>query len=413
MRLPLMYQVRQKFYRHPNLDLLDRVQEELGRARFWGSLPREARVAVTAGSRGITGIAQIIQAVVGLLLQKGMCPFVLPAMGSHGGGTTAGQLAVLAGLGITTETMGAPVMSTIEVVQLGNLSGGVPVYLNKYAAEADGIIVVNRVKPHPSFRGPVESGLCKMLVIGLGNPTGAESLHRFGPQGLREMIPPAAALITERAPVLYGLAILEGAVDETVDICGTEPEDFAATDQRLLSQARELMPRLPFNNIDLLIVEEMGKCFSGTGMDTNVIGRIRILGEPEPEDLTIKRLVVLDLAEASHGNANGIGLADFTTRRLADKIDWPTTYRNVLTTTFFQRAMLPLVFKDDREAIITALTTLRHLTPEEARVVRIKNTLQLENIEVSEALIPETQDDSHLAVSGRARRLRFNRGRLV
>ena len=233
-----MYQVRQKFYRHPNLDLLDRVQEELGRARFWGSLPREARVAVTAGSRGITGIAQIIQAVVGLLLQKGMCPFVLPAMGSHGGGTTAGQLAVLAGLGITTETMGAPVMSTIEVVQLGNLSGGVPVYLNKYAAEADGIIVVNRVKPHPSFRGPVESGLCKMLVIGLGNPTGAESLHRFGPQGLREMIPPAAALITERAPVLYGLAILEGAVDETVDICGTEPEDFAATDQRLLSQAR-------------------------------------------------------------------------------------------------------------------------------------------------------------------------------
>lgn len=258
MRFPLMYKVRQKMPR-PKLDNIEqRVKAELARGRFWTKLKPGARIAVTAGSRGIANIELILRTVVGVLREKGTQPFIVAAMGSHGGSTVQGQLDVLKSLGITESSMGAPVLATTEVRELGCLKEGLPAYQNKLALESDGIIVVNRVKPHTSFHGRVESGLMKMVAVGLGNAAGATAIHNLGTEGLRENLLPMGKFLVERTPVLFGLGIVEnGAFIE-----GLEPEQFAEGERKLLEESRRLVSRIPFDQLDILVIEEMGKVFS-------------------------------------------------------------------------------------------------------------------------------------------------------
>ncbi|MFZ3171269.1 MAG: lactate racemase domain-containing protein [Carboxydocellales bacterium] len=408
MTLPLMYKVRQQMPRPRLENIAQTVTSELESGQFWAKLKPGARIAVTAGSRGIANIELILKTVVKVLQEKGAQPFILAAMGSHGGGTAAGQLKVLKSLGITESSMGVPVQATTEANELGSIQEGVLVYQNKLAADSDGIVVINRVKPHTSFQGKVESGLFKMLVVGLGNVAGATAIHNLGIQGLENYLLPLGQLIIKQTPVLFGLGIVENGFEETAYIKGFEPAELASGEGKLLQKAKELHSYLPFDQVDLLVVEEMGKVFSGTGMDTKVIGRLRIHDQPEPKKPQIKRIVVLDLVKESHGNANGIGLADFTTKQLVDKIDFKTTYTNVLTATFIQRAMIPMYFPTAKEALEAALQSLS-LKPESARIVRIKNTLQLENIFISQNLLNEAKNNPALEIIGQGQNFGFHK----
>lgn len=413
MKFPLMYQAR---FRLPAPAVAD-VQAEtirlLEESSWWRKLRPGARIGLTAGSRGIADIVSILATAVRFVREKGFQPFIIPAMGSHGGGTPEGQQKLLAGLGITAESVGAPLVGSGESVQIGEVGPGVPVYVNRVALDSEGLIIVNRVKPHTSFRAPVESGLIKMLAVGLGNPRGAGALHSYGVRGLQSYIPLAASCIMERLPVLYGIAVVENAYEQTAELAGMEPGQFYERERELLNTARRLMPRLPFEDLDLLVVRSMGKCFSGAGMDTNIIGRLRIQGEPEPERPRIKRIAVLDLDERSEGNALGIGLADFTTDRLLARVDWTATYLNVLSTTFVMRAMAPMHFPTDEEVVSAALRSLNGADRQAPRVLVIDNTLDLSGIEFSAALLNEARARPDLAVEGEGYGMQFANGGLA
>jgi hypothetical protein len=375
----------------------------LGRLLFPGE-----RVAVTAGSRGIKNIVRIIKTVVDYISSCGCQPFVISAMGSHGGGTAEGQLEVLSGLGITPGEIGVPVLASDSCVPLPAENGEV-FYVSSLALEFDRIIVVNRIKPHTSFHGPAESGLQKMLAIGLGGPEGASRIHCLGVEALPAAIPRAAAVVAAHLPVTLGLAILEDSHDNTMSIEAVFPREFPQREAALLEEARRLMPGLPFDNLDVLVVDEIGKVFSGTGMDTNVIGRLRINGLPEPEKPRIKRIVALGLAPGAKGNAYGIGLADFTTRRLVDGIDYDAMYLNAMTSNFVTRAMVPMIYPDDLSAIRAAIKSLGRVEPEEVRMVRVKNTLHLDRILISRALLEEAAANSTVRIAGDPRPMAFDR----
>lgn len=355
------------------------------------------RIGIPAGSRGILEIPLLLRVLVEHVRQLGAEPVLVPAMGSHGGGTAAGQLAVLESLGITQEALGAPVVGNVEATVVTTAADGEPVFFDRVLAACDGLVVVNRVKPHTSFHGPLESGLTKMLVVGCGKPEGARQFHSLGADLLSQRLREFGSILLRRLPVLGGVAVLENGREEISELVPVQPESWLETEERLLDRARALLPRLPVDRLDLLVIDEMGKNFSGTGMDPNVIGRIGIRGVPDAGPM-IDRLVVLDLSAASHGNANGMGLADFVTRRLADKVDFPATYLNTLTATFVERAKLPIVMESDREAIETALQTLG--SPVEPRIIRIKNTLELERIWVSPVLLGELQGKPGLSAEG-------------
>lgn len=384
---PLMVRVRQKFKQEPAADVAETIREGVAGLCLSGGLRQGARVGITAGSRGIAGIVTVMRTLVAELKKAGVAPVLLASMGSHGGGTAAGQKAVLASLGINEEAVGAPILAGDVWVPLGQTGNGEPVYANKLALSLDGLLVVNRVKPHTSFRGRVESGLVKMLAVGLGGPPGAAVVHRALPSSIPDVLIRIAAFLLEKLPVLGGLALLEDGSGRVVSCQFVAAGDIIEREPELLARARELLPRLPVKEADLLIVEEIGKCFSGTGMDTNVIGRMRIIGQEEPGEPFFSRIVALDLAEASGGNAHGLGLADFTTRALLDKVDWEKTYMNCLTTGYVQRGMIPLVFASEKEAIDAAFRSLP-VAPEEARVVHIQNTSSTGELAVSVNLVP-------------------------
>ena len=358
--------------------------------------------------RGISHIAEIIATVVKEVKDLGGDPFIVPSMGSHGEATSEGQIAVLKSYGITENFVVAPIRSSMEVVKIGEIREGVPVLMDKIAFNSDAIIAVNRVKPHTSFRGPIESGLMKMLAVGLGKHAGACLVHSFGSRGLREMVPQAAHIMLKEANVVLGIAIIENAYDQTAKMVAVEPEDFEKVEPSLLKEACQLMPRLPFDKIDLLIVDEIGKNISGTGMDTNIIGRLMIRGEKEFEKPRVDKIVALDLTSESHGNAIGIGLADITVRRLVNKINYRATYANVLTSGFLNRANIPPTFETDKDAIATALETLRRIEPAKARVVRIQNTLALETIYISEILLKEAEENENIEIIGNINQMLFD-----
>ena len=398
MALPRMVRVRQTFPRPRVADIPRAVTDALGAAN--PPVQRGDIVAVGAGSRGIASIDVIVRATVNWLQDLGARPFVFPAMGSHGGGTAEGQLSVLEHYGITEATMGVPVRATMDVVQVGEALG-MPVWLDRHAAEADWIGLVNRVKPHTDFKGSIESGLFKMMTIGLGKWKGAIQYHRANvSHGYETVITAVGREMLANAKIGFGLGVIENGYDETARIEAFNASNLEAGERRLLKDARDWMARLPLSPIDVLIVEDMGKNISGSGMDSNVIGRPTNPHEPFPADPKILWIVVLDLTAESYGNATGIGNADFTTRRLVDKIDMKATLINCITACTPNGAKVPATYETEREAIETALSCIGLTPAERARVVRIKNTLLIGELDVSEAFLPEVAKRPELTPIG-------------
>lgn len=362
MALPRMYRVRQILSRQRVADIPAAVRAAMAGARL--PIRRGDTVAVGAGSRGIANIAVVVRAAVAYLQELGAVPFVFPAMGSHGGATPEGQLEILAHYGITEASMGCPLRATMEVVQVGEALG-LPVWCDKIAAGADWIGVINRIKPHTDFKGQIESGLLKMLAIGLGKHQGAKQYHRAVlDHGFEQVITSVGRAMLAEARIGFGLGIVENGYEETAAIEAFNAAELEAGERRLLKDARSWMARLPFSPIDVLVIEEIGKNISGAGMDTNVIGRTFHPRESFPKDPQILWIVALDLTEESGGNATGIGSANFTTRQLADKIDWKKTAINVLTSGAPNAGMLPLTCASDREAVENALSCIGLTAPE-------------------------------------------------
>lgn len=386
---PRLARIHQTVPTAPLAEVAQTVREELRRIGVPACVTPGARIAVAAGSRGITDYAVIVRTVVEELQRWGAAPFVFPAMGSHGGATADGQRTVLAELGITAETMGCPVHSAMQVVQVGTTARGLPVFCDAAAYASDGIILVNRVKVHTDFHGPTESGLTKMLAIGLGKRQGAEAIHAHGVQGLRHDIPEVAAVQLAHSPILCGVAIVEDGAHHVSQIQAIPAQQIAQVEPLLLDQARQLTARLPVSACDLLIVEQMGKEISGAGMDNNVIGRMYIDGEPEPATPQIELIIVLRLSAASHGNATGIGFADLVTQQLIDAMDPEITCINIATSGFPRRGRIPPVLPTDQVAIAHALATLAQRGRTDPTVLRITNTLQLADVQVSKNLLPE------------------------
>jgi hypothetical protein len=380
-------------------DVTTKVAQELDIILSGAKIAPGARIAVTAGSRGIKDIVVVLKTIVAKLKDLQAVPFIVPAMGSHGGATAAGQIAVLEHLGVTESSIGAPICSSMEVAEIGITKSGIPVFVDKLAAEADGIIVVNRIKPHTEFEGQIESGLMKMMVIGLGKHRGASMAHRYAIRlGYEKVITEIARTVMAKLPVLGGLAIVENAYDQTAMIQGLQVYQLEEEEKKLLKKAKELMARLPFPELDVLLIDQIGKEISGTGMDSNVTGRILSPFEDDPLYPRIIRIVAFDLTEATNGSAVGVGLADFTTRRLFQKIDFQATYINSLTAGVLEKAKIPIICENDREAVENALNTCGPVNYQEAKLVRVKNTLELGSFLVSEALLPQIRGNSNYII---------------
>lgn len=405
MNYPEMYRIQQSFNTASIQDIDSAVRDEFSKLNL--STQAGQKIAITVGSRGIHDIQPIVKAMISCLKERDLDPFIIPAMGSHGGATAEGQKGVLEGMGITEDIMGIPIVSSMDVVSLGKLESGVDVYFSKDALDADHIIVINRVKPHTLFRRPVESGLCKMLVIGCGKHKGAEAIHGMG---VADAIVPAARIILEKAPILCGLAILENAKGGTQALQLAHPDNFIETDENLLKEAWKLFPQIPVEDVDLLIIDEIGKDVSGGGMDPNITGFWRRDGGPRKPDF--RTIIVLDITPASHGNGLGIGWADLTTQRVKDKLDLNAMYMNAITSGVFRAARIPIALKDDQIAIDTALSKI--VASEKISVVRIKNTLELETFFASKTLIPELREKEGMRVDDNAIPFKFdNMGRLL
>ncbi len=408
MKLPKVVEVRQHFETYGVQDIGGKVRFELQRSGIAERIRPGMRVAVAAGSRGISNIAEIIRCTVSFLKDSGASPFIFPAMGSHGGATAEGQIEVLESLGVTEAYCGAPILSSMETVHIGDTAKGVPVYTDRLAWEADGIVIVARIKKHTDFTSPIESGIMKMAAIGMGKHDQALTLHRRGVVGIRDDMPEVARVVLGKAKVLCGMGIIENACEQTADIAAIPAGEIEAREKELLKESVRLMPKLPFEELDVLHVDEIGKNYSGTGMDTNIVGRIYIEGVEDPPAPRIKKIIAGGLSEESHGNATGVGLADLTTRRLFDRIDFRTMNENVITSTFLLRAKIPIVMDHDRAAMHTALRCCWGVKPEEARIVRIPNTLHLERLYISEALLPEARRMKHIEIAGEPEEMDFD-----
>lgn len=390
-----LIRVRQRFEASTVSGVAGQVRGEVEQLLASSSLDHGSRIGLTAGSRGINDAVEVYRAAVETVREAGHEPFLFAAMGSHGRGTAEGQRDLLQSLGVTEEKVGAPVLCSDEVVELGESGdplAGLPVYVAREAAEADGVIVVNRVKPHTSFHGTYESGLMKMLAVGMGRAKGAPMVHRLGWDSMIEAVLSISGAVLERLPVVGGLAIIENAREETALIKGLTSVEIPEEEKHLLDLARDYMPSLPVKHLDLCVVREMGKNYSGTGMDTNIIGRLRLQGMPEPAEPIIRYLAALDLSEASHGNATGVGLADFVAKRLVEKIDREATYLNCLTSGGPIRAAVPITLPDDKALFAAVWQALKPECLDQVRVAIIKDTLHLEQLWLSENLVGELEN---------------------
>jgi hypothetical protein len=411
MAYPPMFRVRQKFPR-PRVDHIPAtVRATLASLNLGRSIKPGQSVALTAGSRGIANIPLILKSVVQHLRDLGAQPYLVPAMGSHGGATAEGQREVIESYGITEEFVGVPIRASMDTVQMGVTAEGFPVLLDRIASEADHIGVVGRVKPHTGYHGPLESGLMKMMMIGLGKHAGALSCHRILlDYPYDRVVRSIGRTLLAAAPIAFGLALVENAYDETAIIEGVAPEAFETREEQLLAEARRLLARLPLRNADLLIVDEIGKNISGSGMDTNVVGRKRAFRtQPPLEGIPTMRLIyVRGLTEKTHGNATGIGLADFTSTRLVQQMDYRATTINCLTAGYPEGAFVPVHFGTDREVIDAALVIIGMRSPEQARILRIHNTMHLDELDVSEPCLTEPDRQTDFAPVGRPRPLEFD-----
>ena len=375
----------------PIADVAGAVDEALARSRRFADLRSGASVAVAVGSRGIAHIPEVVAAAVRHLKQRGFAPFIVPAMGSHGGATAEGQAGVLAHLGVTEATVGAPIRATMETVEYGATLNGIPCRFDRNAAEADAVLCINRVKSHTSFDRPVESGLTKLIAVGLGKQAGAQNVHRLGPRGYTEVLPALARIAIEHAPIAFGIALVENADKELVVIEGVEPDSFAATDERLLKLAKSLAAHLPFEQLDGLIVELIGKEISGAGMDPAVVGRVGIRSVPDPNKPFVNKLAVLGVSADSYGNAVGLGNADYTTRKVANGVDLLPMYMNSITSGSTDGARIPAVLPDDRTVIQAMVATCWRSDLENVRFCQIRSTLHLHEILITPWLLPELE----------------------
>jgi hypothetical protein len=408
VEFPRVVKVRQRFPR-PRVESVEaELREQLGREEIASTIKAGMSVALTAGSRGIAEIDAILRCLVTILKEMGAEPFIVPSMGSHGGATAEGQVEILESLGITEELCGAPIRSSMEVVELGDTERGIPVYMDRIASEADGVVLVNRVKAHTDFRSTIESGLMKMASIGLGKHEQALALHGYGVEGIRDFMVEVGDKVLESGHILFGVATVENAYDEPATIEAIPAAEIHEREAELLAGYMEMMPALPVSDVDVLYVDALGKNYSGTGMDTNVIGRFRILGVDEPEVPDVKYVIVGDISKESHGNALGVGLADLTTRRLVDRIEHKAMNANVVTSTFIERAKVPMILASDEEALQTAVRCNWGVPPEETRFVRIPNTLHLEHLYVSENLLDEVLRNAEAEVVGDPEDVRFD-----
>ena len=408
MKFPKMYRIRQKTDDTKIENIAEAVQAELQNLSLTSIKPGQ-RVAITGGSRGISNIADILKAIVEYIRTTDAQPFIFPAMGSHGGATAEGQIGVLEQLGITESHLNAPIISCMDAAEIARTEDEVPVLVDQNALAADHILVVNRIKSHTKFKASIESGLMKMMAIGMGKLQGAEFYHKAAIQyTFPKIIKDAARLVISRTPVLCALGIVENAYGETALISAMRPEAIESKEKELLQLAKKMMAKLPFNHIDLLVVDEMGKDISGVGMDPNVTGRNRDLHGVFDNPVQVKRLFVRDLTAKSKGNAIGIGLADITTKRLVDKIDYSATYKNCITGISLEKAAVPMHFDTDRRAIEIGLGSMGLLTPETSKIVRVKNTNSLEMAEVSEAYESELQNRPDLEILDGPKTMEFD-----
>jgi hypothetical protein len=408
MEFPRVVKIRQKFPRPRVENVEAALREQLGRGEISSTIRPGMSVALTAGSRGIAQIDEILRSLVGILKEMEAEPFIVPAMGSHGGATAEGQVEILKSLGVTEESCGAPIRSSMEVVEIGETGRGVPVYMDRVASEADGVVLVNRIKAHTDFRSSIESGLMKMASIGLGKHEQALALHGYGVEGIRDFMVEVADEVLASGHVLFGVATVENAYDEPAIVEAIAAKTIHEREAELLAEYMGMMPALPVSDIDVLYVDALGKNYSGTGMDTNVIGRFRILGVEEPGSPAVKYIVVGDVSEESHGNALGVGLADLTTQRLADRVERKAMNANVITSTFVERAKVPMVLASDEEALRTAVRCNWGVPSEKTRFVRIPNTLHLEYLYVSENMVDEALANAATEVVGDPEELRFD-----
>ena len=405
MKFPRLMRVRQQFDAPTVEAIPGTIRSEMAKLDLGSRVNKGDSVAISVGSRGIANIALITKSVIGELRALGAEPFVVPAMGSHGGGTAEGQRAIIESYGVTEDFIGAPIRATMEVERVGETEDGVPVYFDKFAFAADHVVVVGRVKPHTGFTGEIESGLHKMMLISLGKQKGAALYHQaIVHYSFDRIVRSVGQTVIDRCAVLFGLGIVENQYDRTALIRAVEPANFIEGEKELLILARRWMPTLPFERIDLLIVDAIGKNISGSGMDTNVIGRKyndhRAIEKEFPK---VTRIFVRGLTEETHGNACGIGLAEFTHERLVSSTDREATYINCLTGNHPSAAQIPVHYSSDREVLEVALRTVGLIEPEDARVVRIHDTLDVEEILVSEAYEPEIGSRDNLsAVEGPA-----------
>lgn len=395
IQLPEMVKIEQIF---PD-EHLDDVELSVRNAvlPFAAKMESGCTAAVLAGSRGIRHIDCIVKTVVETLLAAGVRPFIVPAMGSHGGGTSEGQEEILQSYGISEETMGVPIHSSMETEIIGATKDGIEVHFSKAAMEADYVIPVCRVKPHTDFNGPIESGICKMLAIGGGKHNGCSRLHREGFPALAHVIPDSASVIIDRVDVPFALAIVENAFDKTHTVEAVPGQNILKREPELLTLARSLMPRIKFDDVDVLIVEQIGKDISGTGMDPNIIGRDSY--GPIPGAVPrIKRIIIEDLTEGAHGNAIGFGMADFILRKAYEKVDLDITYTNGMASGNPEGARIPVIAETEEEALRAAIQTAHQTDINDPKVVKIKDTLHLSEIEISSNMLGLCTDDKEFRI---------------
>lgn len=407
VEFPRVARARQKFPVRAAVDVEEDLARELSQPEIVSRLGDARSVAVAIGSRGVADIDRIARAVVKHLQGLGREPFIVPAMGSHGGATAEGQVDVLAHLGITEATVGAPVRSSMEVVQLGTSASGIPVYMDKLAHAADATVVVNRTKPHTGFRGPIESGLMKILSIGLGKHKGAAAIHAEGMGTFESLIPEIGNYVLDHANIAYGVAVVESAREEPIRLVAIEADRIEQVEKDLLAEARGLMARILLPRLDVLVVQEMGKNISGDGMDPNVTGRYT--GDLPSTGPDIQKIVVLDLTEETYGNAIGVGQADVATRRLVDGIDHFAMYVNAMTARVLSPVKVPLTVDTDRDAIAVALASCWGVEPGRQRMMIIQSTLKLEDVYISESAMEDVQDMADVEALGEPFELSFDR----
>lgn len=407
IRIPRMVRVRQHFIHPEPIDVPSGIEEQLEDPTWWENFHPGDSVAIAVGSRGIENQVSAVRTIVSLIQDRGGLPFIIPAMGSHAGATAAGQTAMLQGMGFTEESIGAPIRATMDTVELGRTIGeDLPVLTDRLGYEADHLVIINRIKPHVCFRGKYESGLMKMITIGLGKQKGAEIAHNLGFGHMPEHVAMIAQEALKKLKVLFAVALVENAFHETCIAEVIAGNAIAEREPILLDLAKSYSAKLHFDACDSLIIDEIGKNIAGSGFDTNVVGRYHsewITGGP-----AIKRVAILDISKESKGNGNGLGMADFTTVRAAEKFDFSQTYPNTLTALLTGGVKIPMVLPNDRQAFQACMKTSCHENWEDTTIVRIHNTLCLSEIEVSENLLPQVVSDPRFEIVGQPYDLQFD-----